>query len=96
MWHTINSQIRLVHVNTSAALRFTGKNYPEWGFMQNEVASDRNINQADTVWNVEEHRYTKNDKDKAAIEVELSQHELIPEEKTKLSFWQKFLEVCRW
>merc|ERR1712038_1840807 len=63
VWHTINSQVRLVHVNTSAALRFTGKNYPEWGFMQLEVASDRNIQQADTVWNVEEHRYTQNDKD---------------------------------
>ena len=93
VWHTINSQIRLVHVNTSAALRFTGKNYPEWGFMQNEVASDRNINQADTVWNVEEHRYTKNDKDKTTIEKEMMTHELIPQEETVLSFWDKFFEL---
>ena len=93
VWHTINSQIRLVHVNTSAALRFTGKNYPEWGFMQNEVASDRNINQADTVWNVEEHRYTKNDKDKATIEKEMMTHELIPEAETQLTFWDKFTEL---
>merc|ERR1711971_1302365 len=93
VWHTINSQIRLVHVNTSAALRFTGKNYPEWGFVQHEVASDRNVNQADTVWNVEEHRYTKNDKDKATIEKEMMTHELIPAEKTELSFWDKFTEL---
>ena len=93
MWHTINSQVRLVHVNTSAALRFTGKNYPEWGFMQLEVASDRNIQQADTVWNVEEHRYTQNDKDKSTIEKEMMTHELIPEGQTQLTFWEKFWEL---
>merc|ERR1719414_1877216 len=93
VWHTINSQVRLIHVNTSAALRFTGKNYPEWGFMQLEVASDRNIQQADTVWNVEEHRYTQNDKDKSTIEKEMMTHELIPEKETVLSFWDKFTEL---
>ena len=93
VWHTINSQVRLVHVNTSAALRFTGKNYPEWGFMQLEVASDRNIQQADTVWNVEEHRYTQNDKDKSTIEKEMMTHELIPEGQTQLTFWEKFWEL---
>jgi len=93
VWHTINSQIRLIHVNTSAALRFTGKQYPDWGFVQHEVASDRNINQADTVWNVEEHRYTKNDKDKGTIEKEMINHELIPVEETVLSFWDKFFEL---
>merc|ERR1719500_1600611 len=93
VWHTINSQVRLVHVNTSAALRFTGKNYPEWGFMQLEVASDRNIQQTDTVWNVEEHRYTQNDKDKGTIEKEMMTHELIPEGQTQLTFWEKFWEL---
>jgi len=58
-----------------------------------EVTTDKNINQADTVWNVEEHRYTKNDKDKTTIQSELQQHELIPEKKTALSFWAKFFEV---
>ena len=58
-----------------------------------QVASDRNINQADTVWNVEEHRYTKNDKDKATIEKEMMTHELIPEKETQLSFWDKFTEL---
>jgi len=93
IWHTINSQVRLVHVNTSAAMRYTGKQYPDWGFVQHEVASDRNINQADTVWNVEEHRYTKNDKDKGTIEKEMMTHELIPQEETVLTFWDKFFEL---
>lgn len=93
IWHTINSQVRLIHVNTTAAMRFTGKQYPDWGFVQHEVASDRNINQADTVWNVEEHRYTKNDKDKGTIEKEMMNHELIPSEETVLTFWDKFFEL---
>jgi len=93
VWHTINSQVRLIHVNTTAALKFSGKQYPDWGFVQHEVVTDRNINQADTVWNVEEHRYTKNDKDKSTIEREMMTHELIPEQQTVLSFWDKFLEL---
>jgi len=93
VWHTINSQVRLVHVNTTAALKFSGKNYPDWGFMQNEVVTDRIIAQADTVWNVEEHRYTKNDKDKSTIEKEMMTHELIPESETSLTFWEKFTEL---
>ena len=93
VWHTINSQIRLIHVNTSQALKFSGKQYPEWGYEQIEVVADRNHNQADTVWNVEEHQYTKDDKDKETIEREIHNHELIPEAKTELPFWVKFLEV---
>merc|ERR1719481_830485 len=60
--------------------------------MQYEVVSDRNIKQADSV-NVEEHRYTKDDKDKSTIEREMMGHELIPETPTKLSFWDKFFEL---
>jgi len=93
IWHTVNSQVRLVHVNTTAALKYSGKTYPDWGFMQYEVVSDRNIKQADSVWNVEEHRYTKDDKDKSTIEREMMSHELIPETPTKLSFWDKFFEL---
>merc|ERR1712012_749285 len=93
VWHTINSQVRLIHVNTTAALKFSGKQYPDWGFVQHEVVTDRNINQADTVWNVEEHRYTKNDKDKSTIEREMMTHELIPEGQTQLTFWEKFTEL---
>ena len=52
-------KVRLVHVNSEQALRYSGKVYPDWGFYQNEVVCDKNIVQLDTVWNVEEHRYTK-------------------------------------
>lgn len=59
VWHAIKSQVRLIHVGTGAALRFSGRQLPEWGFNQHEVVADRNVEQVDTVWNVEEHRYTK-------------------------------------
>lgn len=59
VWHTIQSMVRLVHVNTSQALKFSGRQLPDWGFNQHEIVTDRVINQDDTIWNVEEHRYTK-------------------------------------
>lgn len=59
IWHTIQSSVRLIHVETNTALKFTGRQLPNWGFHQHEVAADRIIDQDDTVWNVEEHRYTK-------------------------------------
>lgn len=59
VWHTIQSQIRLIHVNSSQALKYTGRQLPDWGFHQHEVATDRVLNQEDTIWNVEEHRHTK-------------------------------------
>ena len=58
-WNAIASQVRLVHVGTGQALRFSQRVYPEWGFHQHEVVADKNVDQMDTVWNVEEHRYTK-------------------------------------
>lgn len=59
VWHAITSHVRLIHVHTGGALKFTGKQLPDWGFNQHEVAADRVTVQTDTVWNVEEHRYTK-------------------------------------
>lgn len=61
-WHTIQSLVRLIHVNSSQALRFSGRQLPDWGFNQHEVVTDRIVNQDDTIWNVEEHRYTKSKK----------------------------------
>lgn len=58
-WHTIQSQVRLIHMNSSNALKFSGRQLPDWGFNQHEVVADRIVHQDDTVWNVEEHRYTK-------------------------------------
>lgn len=59
IWHAIRSHVRLIHATTGYALRFSGKQLPEWGFNQHEIVADRVIEQQDTIWNVEEHRYTK-------------------------------------
>ncbi|CAC5405492.1 POMT [Mytilus coruscus] len=91
-WQTIKSHIRLVHVNTSQALKSTGKQLPEWGFHQLEISTDRITNQEATVWNVEEHRFTKSvEKEQQAREI--AQSEMIPLEPTHLSFWTKFTEL---
>ncbi|KAH9495690.1 Protein O-mannosyl-transferase 1 [Bulinus truncatus] len=91
-WQTIKSQIRLIHVNTSTAVKTTGKQLPEWGFHQLEVSADRMVNQKATIWNVEEHRYTRSsEKEKQAAE--LQQAELIPLKPTYLSFWAKLYEL---
>ncbi|KAK7094771.1 protein O-mannosyl-transferase 1-like [Littorina saxatilis] len=92
-WQTIQSQVRLVHVKTSTALRITGKQLPEWGFHQLEVAADRLINQRDTVWNVEEHRYTKKKGKEGESTAEVRDEDLLPLEPTRLSFWSKLWEL---
>lgn len=92
VWHAIKSQIRLIHVNTGVALRFSGKQLPEWGFNQHEVVGDRIVNNKDAIWNVEEHRYTKT-QDQRERERQLLNAEMIPTQKTKLSFLEKFFEL---
>ncbi|KAM4616140.1 protein O-mannosyl-transferase 1 isoform 2-T2 [Polymixia lowei] len=59
VWKTILSEVRLVHVNTSAVLKLSGVSLPDWGFGQLEVVSDRlnTAHQSRLVWTVEEHRY---------------------------------------
>ena len=52
-------QVRLIHVNTSAALAFSGRLLPDWGHNQHEIVGDVMINQPNTIFNVEEHRYTR-------------------------------------
>ncbi|KAI4464671.1 dolichyl-phosphate-mannose--protein mannosyltransferase [Holotrichia oblita] len=91
-WHTIQSLVRLIHVDTSQALKFSGRQLPDWGFHQHEVVADRIINQDDTIWNVEEHRYTKSE-DQKERERDLITAEMIPTTMTKLSFWDKFFEL---
>ena len=51
------------------------------------------MNQLDAVWNVEEHRYTKSDEDKKALEKEIVGAEMIPEAPTHMSFAEKFIEL---
>ena len=48
-----------MHVNTSAALSVSGRQLPEWANFQTEVVADVMIEQDTTIFNVEEHRYTK-------------------------------------
>jgi len=92
IWHTISSNVRLIHVNTSQALKFSGKQYPDWGFNQHEVVTDYNINNADTIWNVEEHRYTKL-KDAKERERDLVHAEFVPLSPTRFTFWEKLKEL---
>ncbi|RWS17048.1 protein O-mannosyl-transferase 1-like protein [Dinothrombium tinctorium] len=91
-WHTIISKVRLIHVNSSQALKFSGKQLPDWGFHQHELVTDRLINQDDTVWNVEEHRYTKI-ADEKERELDLVRAEFVPLTPVKLTFWEKMKEL---
>lgn len=91
-WHAITSQVRLVHVHSGLALKFSGKQLPDWGYNQHEVVADKVLVQQDTVWNVEEHRYTKT-ADAKLREMQMINAEMIPTAPTKLSFLQKFWEL---
>lgn len=120
IWHTIKSHVRLVHVDTGAALRFSGRQLPDWGlfifidfrsfvpslrfrrfstfvlfflgFNQHEVVADRNLEHLDAIWNVEEHRYTKTS-DQRERERQMVTAEMIPTQKTTLTFLEKFFEL---
>lgn len=92
VWHTIHSHVRLIHLNTSQALKFSGKQLPDWGFHQHEVVTDRVIVQDDTIWNVEEHRYTKNADEKERERAMVSA-EFVPLQPTHLSFLRKMSEL---
>ncbi|CAH3042872.1 unnamed protein product [Porites lobata] len=56
VWKTIHSQVRLIHVNTSQAVKISGMELPDWGFRQLEVCTDKSVKQTNTIWNVEEHQ----------------------------------------
>lgn len=91
-WHTINSRTQLIHYNSSLALRFAGRQLPDWGFHQHEIVADKELKNDDTIWNVEEHRYTKTE-DQKEREIQLGQAEFVPLEPTSLTFIEKFLEL---
>ena len=92
IWHTIISNVRLIHLNSSQALRFSGKQYADWGFNQHEIVTDRNVNSVDAIWNVEEHRYTKLSDEKER-ERDLVSAEFVPLSPTKFTFWDKMKEL---
>lgn len=91
-WDSIRSMVRLIHVDTGTALRYSGRQLPAWGFQQHEVVADKVLTHQDTIWNVEEHRYTKAE-DRKERERELVTAEMIPTATTELTFWEKFIEL---
>ncbi|XP_066222955.1 protein O-mannosyl-transferase 1 isoform X2 [Saccopteryx leptura] len=66
IWKTILSEVRFVHVNTSAILKLSGAHLPDWGFRQLEVVGEklsRGYHES-AVWTVEEHRYGRSQEQK--------------------------------
>lgn len=92
VWHALESLVRLVHVNTSVALAYSGRQLPEWAHDQMEIVGDVMVNQPNTIFNVEEHRYTRNEDEKDR-QLELMTTDFIPLEPTQLTFWEKFFEL---
>ncbi|KAF6736319.1 Protein O-mannosyl-transferase 1 [Oryzias melastigma] len=93
VWKTILSEVRLVHVNTSAVLKMSGMSLPEWGFRQLEVVAEKTFktHSSGLGWTVEEHRYGTSQEQKDR-EVELHSPTHIDVDR-KISFWSKFVEL---
>ncbi|RXG71608.1 Protein O-mannosyltransferase 1 [Armadillidium vulgare] len=91
-WHAVESQIRLIHLNTSSALKFSGRQLPDWGFRQHEIVADKSLDNEDVIWNVEEHRYSRVE-DQKEREKELIKQEMIPTERRNLTFFEKLYEL---
>ncbi|XP_024417995.2 protein O-mannosyl-transferase 1 isoform X2 [Desmodus rotundus] len=92
-WKTILSEVRFVHVNTSAVLKLSGAHLPDWGFRQLEVVGEkltRGFHES-TVWTVEEHRYGRSQEQK---ERELELHSPAQTDVSRnLSFLARFSEL---
>uniref|UniRef100_A0A8C6H4L6 Dolichyl-phosphate-mannose--protein mannosyltransferase n=2 Tax=Mus TaxID=862507 RepID=A0A8C6H4L6_MUSSI len=92
-WKTILSEVRFVHVNTSAILKLSGAHLPDWGFRQLEVVGEKLSPgyHESMVWNVEEHRYGKSHEQK---ERELELHSPTQLDISRnLSFMARFSEL---
>lgn len=92
-WKTILSEVRLVHVNTSAVLRLSGASLPDWGFRQLEVVAEKlfQAQGSSLDWTVEEHRYgTSQEQREREAELHSPTHIDV---NRKVSFWAKFLEL---
>uniref|UniRef100_A0A8B9GRL9 Protein O-mannosyl-transferase 1 n=1 Tax=Astyanax mexicanus TaxID=7994 RepID=A0A8B9GRL9_ASTMX len=93
VWKTILSEVRLIHVNTSAVLKLSGASLPDWGFRQLEVVGDKIYKgyQQSGVWNVEEHRYGRSHEQKEReLELNSPTHDDI---NRNLTFMAKFIEL---
>uniref|UniRef100_A0A673BMQ0 Protein O-mannosyl-transferase 1 n=1 Tax=Sphaeramia orbicularis TaxID=375764 RepID=A0A673BMQ0_9TELE len=93
VWKTILSEVRLVHVNTSAVLKLSGASLPDWGFRQLEVVAEKlfKVHSSSLSWTVEEHRYGTSQEQKER-EAELHSPTHINVDR-KISFWAKFMEL---
>ncbi|XP_070286508.1 protein O-mannosyl-transferase 1 isoform X1 [Myotis yumanensis] len=93
IWKTILSEVRLVHLNTSAILKLSGAHLPDWGFRQLEVVGEklsRGYHES-AVWTVEEHRYGRSQEQK---ERELELHSPTHVDVSRnLSFMARFSEL---
>uniref|UniRef100_I3M3G5 Dolichyl-phosphate-mannose--protein mannosyltransferase n=2 Tax=Ictidomys tridecemlineatus TaxID=43179 RepID=I3M3G5_ICTTR len=93
VWKTILSEVRFVHVNTSAILKLSGAHLPDWGFWQLEVVGEKlsRSHHGSMMWNVEEHRYGKSQEQR---ERELELHSPTEVDISRnLSFMAKFSEL---
>ncbi|KAK2502328.1 hypothetical protein MC885_003983, partial [Smutsia gigantea] len=93
VWKTILSEVRFVHLNTSAILKVSGAHLPDWGFRQLEVVGEKPSrgSHESMVWNVEEHRYGKSQEQK---ERELELHSPTQTDVSRnLSFMARFWEL---
>uniref|UniRef100_A0A3Q3ID41 Protein O-mannosyl-transferase 1 n=1 Tax=Monopterus albus TaxID=43700 RepID=A0A3Q3ID41_MONAL len=93
VWKTILSEVRLVHINTSAVLKLSGMSLPDWGFHQLEVVAEKlfKAHSSSLGWTVEEHRYGTSQEQKER-EAELHSPTHIDVDR-KISFWAKFFEL---
>ncbi|XP_063287375.1 protein O-mannosyl-transferase 1 [Pelobates fuscus] len=92
-WKNILSEVKLVHVNTSAALKLSGAALPDWGFRQLEVVGEKlskSYHQS-LVWNVEEHRYGRS-QEQSELEQELHSPTQVDVARN-LSFMARFWEL---
>ncbi|XP_021564323.1 protein O-mannosyl-transferase 1 [Carlito syrichta] len=93
IWKTILSEVRFVHVNTSAILKLSGTHLPDWGFRQLEVVGEKLSRgyHGSGAWNVEEHRYGTSQEQK---ERELELHSPTQADLSRnLSFMARFSEL---
>ncbi|XP_048368350.1 protein O-mannosyl-transferase 1 isoform X3 [Sphaerodactylus townsendi] len=93
IWKTILSEVRFVHVNTSAVVKLSGASLPDWGYRQLEIVGEKiskGYHQS-MLWNVEEHRYGKSQEQKER-EVELHSPTRMSIGQN-LSFMAKFTEL---
>ncbi|XP_005346775.1 protein O-mannosyl-transferase 1 [Microtus ochrogaster] len=91
-WKTILSEVRFVHVNTSAVLKLSGAHLPDWGFRQLEVVGEKSRGHHESmVWNVEEHRYGQS-QEQEERELELHSPSQVDISRN-LSFMARFSEL---